>query len=122
MMSAYQIIYKGIVDTGEQEVALLEYLAKRLRLVDLPWDTEMVFTIGERTGLFSCCALLEGKEQLLKEALELMIKTCPESYGAIGCYGDHAYDVRRLVIRNGRMYEQTCEIEYADPGKIIFVA
>lgn len=120
-MSSYHIIYKGSIDIGQQNQKILLDLSNRLKKIDLPWDSEIVFSTENDYGMLSFCALLEGKEIKIQEALTVVIEAFPRSHGSVFCYGDNPFDIRRLIVLDARIYEQKAEVEYEEPGRVIFV-
>lgn len=121
-MQQYLIVYKGTVRTEQHlDESALKVLENELLKIDLPWDTEAIFEIDNYIGTLSFCALLSNKEAEIRLALETVIRSSPNATGAIYCYGDHSHDIRRFIVRNGRLYEQASTIEYEEPGRCIFV-
>ena len=120
-MQPYLIIYRGTIRTEQLEEPILKSLENELLKIDLPWDTEAILEIDNNIGTLSYCALLANKEAEIRQALETVIKHSPNATGMLYCYGDHSHDIRRFIVRNERLYEQTTTIEYEEPGRCIYV-
>lgn len=117
----YQTIYKGSIITDSQDYSILTVLRDKLLKIDLPWDTEVMFSIDTCRGFLSFCALLDNKERCVLDAVSCVVQMCEKSSGAIYCYGDHSHDIRRFVVAKGRVYEQKAEVEYEEPGRVVFL-
>ena len=115
-----EIIYKGRICTGVQTNASLNILRDSLLKVDLLWSIDLFFDIHEQRGCLFVCALLADKEIEIRNILEIILQHDSLSTGELYCYGEHPNDVRRFVLTNGRLYEQQANIEYEEPGRMIY--
>lgn len=110
------IVYRGYISIGAD--AEIDLVKQSLSKLDLPWNGDVIF--DPDNGYLGFCAILENKELEVRDAIKTIATHCPNAHGDIYCYGDNYGDLRRFVLEKSFVFEQRANIEYDEPGRVIF--
>jgi len=122
----YDIVYCGSIqsDLEVAEEQVMKFNSNYGKLIDENFpESQIVFSIGikSRNPDLFIFHRSSNSELKIREVIQKFVQDFPGSYGSVLCYGECFGDIRRFFVRDDRVYEQMAEVEFADPGLMIYM-